>query len=163
MVWGLLLALLLIVTVALATPGDDGVKPTITEHFPFGPTGPLQVVVPENSLEPAMLPPPKVTEAPPFFFAVLVSVAPLTLLLPTRTVPKLKKLLETCTSAGTLGVGVGVGVEVGVGVRVGVGVWVGVGVEVGEGVGAGDGVGLEPAYAITKLLISTVPQPVTRS
>lgn len=110
-----MLALPLIVMVALTAPGENGLKPTTKEHFPFGPSCPLQVVAAENSLEPAMLPPLKVTGTPLFFFAVLVSVMLLTLLLPTRTRPKFRKLLETSTSAGTLGVGVGVGVG-GVGV-----------------------------------------------
>jgi hypothetical protein len=139
MVWGLLLALPLIVIVALAVPGEEGAKPTVTEHLPFGPTGSLQLVDAENSFEPEMLAPLKVMVAPPFFCAVLVKIMALTLLLPTRTVPKFKKPFETFTTADTLGVGVavgvGVGVAVGVGVGVGVAVGVGVGVEVGVDVG----------------------------
>jgi len=41
---GLLLALPLIVIVALASPGEVGANLTVTEHRPFGPTFPLQLV-----------------------------------------------------------------------------------------------------------------------
>jgi hypothetical protein len=155
-----LLALPLIVIVALAGPGKVGAKPTVTEHRPFGPTWPLQLVEAENSTDPETLPRLKVTAAPLFFFAVLVSIKPFTLLLPTLTLSKFKELLETRTIAGTLCVGVGLGVGVGAGVGVAVGVSVGVGVNVGVGVGfavavgvgvgvvvavgVGDGLGLEP-------------------
>ena len=124
---------------ALTAPGEVGAKPTVTEHFPLGPTWPLQLVETENSLDPETLPPLKVIVAPPFFCAVLVKVTALTLLLPTLTVPKLKKPLETATTADTLGVGVGVGVgvEVGAGAGVGVGARVGVGVNVGVGASVG--------------------------
>lgn len=70
--WGLLLALPLIVTVAFAAPGEEGAKPTVTEQVPFGLTCPLQVVEIENSRDPEMLPPLKVTFDRPFFGAVLV-------------------------------------------------------------------------------------------
>jgi hypothetical protein len=135
--------------VALAGPGELGAKVTETEHFPFGPTWPLQIEV-ENSLDPETLPPLKVTITPLFFFEVLVSITPLTLLLPTLTVPKFREPLESCTIAGTLGVGVGFGVGVGAGVGVAVGEGIGVAVAVGVGVGVavavgvGDGLGLEP-------------------
>src|SRR5262249_31397977 len=99
MVRGLLLALPLIAAVALAGPGEVGAKLTTTEHFPFGPIWPLQLVEAENSLDPETLLPVKVTVAPPFFFAVLTSVTPFALLLPTLTVPKFKELLETRTIA----------------------------------------------------------------
>jgi hypothetical protein len=149
----------LIVIVALAGPGEVGAKPTITEHRPFGPTEPLQLVEAENSLDPEIPSPLKVTVAPPFFGAVLVNPTTLTLFRPTLTVPKFKKPVETFTTADTLGVGVGVGVGVVVGVEVGAGV--GVGVAVGEGVGVA--VALDPRYALTKFAISTVPQPVVWS
>ncbi|PWT80258.1 MAG: hypothetical protein C5B58_12085 [Acidobacteria bacterium] len=61
-----MLALRLIVIVALAGPGEVGGKPTVTEHLPFGPTGPLQVVEAENSLDPDAFTPLNVTVAPPF-------------------------------------------------------------------------------------------------
>jgi hypothetical protein len=131
----------LIVILALVGPGEVGANLTVTEHFPVGATCPLQLVEAKNSLGPEMLSPLKVTVAPPFFFAVLLSVTPLTLLLPTLTVPRFKELLETRTTAGTLGVGVAVGVAVGVGVEVAVRVVVGVGVFVGAGVGVAVDVG----------------------
>ena len=90
MVWVLLLALPLIVIVALAAPGEYGAKPTVKEHLPLGPTWPLQLVEAANSLDPEKVLPLKVIVAPPFFFAVLVKVTALTLLLPTLTEPKFK-------------------------------------------------------------------------
>ena len=123
MVWGLLLALPLIVTEALAGPEEVGAKLTTTEHFPFGRIWPLQLVEAENSLDSETLPPLKVTVAPP---AVLTRVTPFTMLLPTLTVPKFKELLETRTIADALGVGAAIGVGVGVGAAIGVGVEVGV-------------------------------------
>jgi hypothetical protein len=208
----------LIVTVALAAPAKEGAKTTLTEHLPFGPTCPLQVVETENSSDPKRVPPLKVTVAPPFLGAVLVKPTTLTLLRPTLTVPKFKKLVETFTTADTRGVGVAIGagvgvgfgvgvgagagvvvavgigvglvvgvavglvvgvgvgvvvgvgvglvVGVGVGVVVGVGVGLVVGVGVGVAVGVGVGVALElelPAYAFTKVAMSTVPQPVVWS
>jgi hypothetical protein len=202
----------LIVTVALAAPAKEGAKTTLTEHLPFGPTCPLQVVETENSSDPKRVPPLKVTVAPPFLGAVLVKPTTLTLLRPTLTVPKFKKLVETFTTADTRGVGVAIGagvgvgfgagvvvavgigvglvvgvavglvvavgvgvvvgigvglvVGVGVGVVVGVGVGLVVGVGVGVVVGVGVGVALElelPAYAFTKVAMSTVPQPVVWS
>jgi hypothetical protein len=85
---GLLLALLLIVTVVLSVPAVVGAKPNVTVHLPFGATAPVQLVTSENSLDPVILPPPKVTVEPPFFGAVLVSVTTFTLLRPTFTFPK---------------------------------------------------------------------------
>ena len=143
--WGLLLALPLIVTVAFAAPGEEGAKPTVTEQVPFGLTCPLQVVEIENSRDPEMLPPLKVTFDRPFFGAVLVKRTTLILPRPTLTEPKFNELVETLTTADTRGVGVavGVGVGVGVGVLVVVGVGVVVGVEVGVAVAVGVGVALE--------------------
>ena len=139
MVWGLLLALPLIVTSALAGPEEVGANPTVTEHRPLGPTWPSQIVKAENSVDPETLPPSKITLTPLFFFAVLVSVTPFTLILPTLTLPKFRELLDTWTSAGTLGVGVGFGVGVGAGVGFNVGTGVGAGVGAVLGVGAGVG------------------------
>lgn len=85
---GLLIALLLTVIVALAPPAEVGAKKTITLHFPLGPTGPLQLVVPPNSLDPPIDALLKVIVAPPFFLAVLVRVMTLVLLLPTLVLPK---------------------------------------------------------------------------
>jgi hypothetical protein len=85
---GLLLALLLTVTVAPAAPTDLGTKTTITLHVPLGPTGPLQLVLPPNSLDPAIDAPLKVIVAPPFFFAVLVTVITLVLVFGNLTLPK---------------------------------------------------------------------------
>ena len=108
----------------------------------------MQLVDAVNSVEPAILPPLNITLAPPFFIAVFVSVKPLTLLLPTLTVPKFTKVVDARTIAGTLGVGVAIGVGVGVGVGftggVGVDEGFGVGVAVGAAVGVGDGAGLGP-------------------
>jgi hypothetical protein len=139
MVWGLLLALPLIVAVALADPEEVGVKLTMTEHSLFGPIRPLQLVEPENSLDPETLPPLKVTVAPP---AVLTRVTPFTMLLSTLTLRKFKDLLETRTIAGTFGVGVAIGIGAGVGVAVGIGASVGVAIGVGAGVGVAVGVGV---------------------
>jgi hypothetical protein len=85
---GLLLALLLTVIVEAAPPTDVGAKKTITLHLPLGPSKPLQLVVPPNSLDPAIDAPLKVIVAPPFFLAVLVKVMTLVLLFPTLTLPK---------------------------------------------------------------------------
>ena len=68
-VCGLLLAFALTVTVALTAPGTVGAKPIPTEHLPFGPTGPSQLVQAENSFDPATVAPVKVTAVPVFFFA----------------------------------------------------------------------------------------------
>jgi len=166
-----LLALPLIVIVALTAPGEDGAKPTVTEHFPFGLTWPVQLVETANSFDPEKIPPLKIMAAPPFFLAMLVKVMPFTLLLPILTLPKLKKPFETLTLADTLGVGVGVGVGggggvgvgVGAGVAVDVGVAVGVGVDVAVGVAVGVEVGPVLLNAITKLYALTVPIPVAKS
>src|SRR5215469_9423908 len=151
MVWGLLLALPLIVTSALAGPEEVGANPTVTEHRPLGPTWPLQIVKAENSVDPETLPPSKITLTPLFFFAVLVSVTPFTLILPTLTLPKFRELLDTWTSAGTLGVGVGFGVGVGAGVgfNVGTGVGAGVGAVLGVGAGVGAVLGVGAAVGVT--------------
>ena len=85
---GLLLALLLTVIVALAPPAEVGAKKTITLHFPLGATKPLQLVLPPNSLDPAIDVPLKMIVAPPFFLAVLVKVMTLVLLFPTLTLAK---------------------------------------------------------------------------
>jgi hypothetical protein len=114
-----------IATVALAAPGTIGAKPIVAEHLPFGPTGPLQLVAAENSFDPEMLAPAKVTVAPPFLFAVLVSITILTLCFPIFTLPKFTELPETLRMTGTLGTEVAFGVGTGgVGVSAGVGVGV---------------------------------------
>lgn len=153
-----LLALLLTVSSAACVPGALGLKVTRTVHLPFGGIGPTQLVVLEKS-EPfsMMVPLLNVTVAPPFLAAVLVNVTTLVLLEPTLTLPKFTEAGEIFTTAAT----VGVGVAVGVGVVVGAGVVVGVGLEVAVDVG----VGPPPtdAYALTKVFMSTVPQPLTSS
>jgi hypothetical protein len=117
----------LTVTVALTAPGTVGVKPIPTEHLPFGPTEPSQLVEAENSFDPATVSPAKVTAVPVFFFALLVKITTCFFLSPTLTVPKFTELRDIETTADTSGAGVAV--ELGVGVSVGVGV--GVGVDVG--------------------------------
>ena len=75
------------------------------------------------------------------FLAALLSVSVRSLALPTFTLPKFTSGGLWFSDSGT-GVGAGVGAGVGVGV----------------GVGAG-----AAANALTKVLMSTVPQPVTKS
>jgi len=145
-VCGLLLAFPLTVTVALTGPGTVGAKPIPTEHLPFGPTEPSQLVEVENSFDPATVAPAKVTAVPVFFFAILVSLTTRLLLFPTLTVPKLTELRDIETTADTLGAGVavelGVGVSGGLGVGVSVGGTVGAGVAVELGVGVSGGLGV---------------------
>jgi hypothetical protein len=90
-----LLALSRIVTTALTAPTEVGAKRIVTEHLVFGAIGPLQLVENEKSLDPEMLAPLKVTVAPLFFFAVLVSTTLLDLLFPTLTSPKGSVLRES--------------------------------------------------------------------
>jgi hypothetical protein len=136
----------LTITVALTAPGTVGAKPIPTEHLPFGPTEPSQLVEAENSFDPATVAPAKVTTVSVFFFAVLVSFTTLLLLFPTLTVPKFTELRDIETTADTLGAGVavelGVGVSGGLGVGVSVGGAVGAGVAVKLGVGVSGGLGV---------------------
>jgi hypothetical protein len=139
-------------TVALTAPGTVGAKPIPTEHLPFGPTEPSQLVEAENSFDPATVAPAKVTAVSVFFFAVLVSSTTLLLLFPTLTMPKFTELRETETTADTLGAGVvvelGVGVSGGLGVGACVGGTLGAGVAVELGVGVSGGLGVSVGTAV---------------
>jgi hypothetical protein len=145
-VCGLSLALPLTVTRALTAPGTVGAKRMLTEHLPFGPTEPSQLVETENSFDPATVAPAKVTTVPVFFFAVLVNSTTLLFPFPTLTVPKFTELRDIETTADTSGAGVavelGVGVSGGFGAGVGVDGTVGAGVAVELGVGVRGGVGV---------------------
>jgi len=90
---------------ALADPGAEGAKPMVTVHFCLGPST-EQVELPVKLLEPEMVPTgdPKVTVAPPFLDAVLVSLTALNLEVPTRTRPKLSEAGDTPIAAGTFAV-----------------------------------------------------------
>ena len=107
---GRLLALSSTVAFAPTVPAVVGAKVRVMVHFPLGGTWPVQVVNSENSLDPLRPTPLKVMLWPPFFFAVLVRVTTLVLVLPIFTLPKFTEVGETLTVAATVGAGVGAGV-----------------------------------------------------